>query len=561
MQRRVFLFSLLGSLVVPVSAAPPRPLILLFPTAAGRIATVTGEKPSPDGISDGDRITLAARAVREKLDEEKVADTLLFDLNNVFFQRAAESAKIKLQPGFEPNEIERVRLGAAVGAHYIVTVFSRLAGDTPIPQNTEPPKDRQKKQGEALGQKSIKQVTLPTENLPSNAPTLEVELLQLKPGAKVGLRWQSRVAMVASSDGGVRKPDAIPAGMESAARTLALRILGGPLREFSKTAMDPALLPPTAQPSPARVEAPPLNFEQEVTRLLTQAQELLDRERSAAAIPLLRQAVNYAPRKALPRLALAKAYFQEKRVGDVINESKRALLVAADLTAEQRSDFSRLMARALLENGDQDEATLLFTEILKANPESADARLGLAEILLSRRENDAAEIQYRLIRQKDPANQEAARGLARLLIAKGALEEAVKEAKASPIAAQNAMATVIFLDTANMLAARVIQNRAAWEEGKLSREIFFKATVAQSERAKLLAELLSGATPPETEREVVRMAHNRRVLAANLLAQAFSSLQSFLETGEAALGSRARTLITEFYTEMKDAQNPAAANR
>ncbi len=60
----------------------------------------------------------------------------------------------------------------------------------------------------------------------------------------------------------------------------------------------------------------------------------------------------------------------------------------------------------------------------------------------------------------------------------------------------------------------------------------------------------------ETASESVRLAHNRRVLAANLLAQSLSSLQEYLETGEAATGVRARTLLNEFYTEMKDAQSP-----
>lgn len=560
MQRRVFLLSLLGVAALPALSSPTRPLVLIFPVVGGRLSTVTAEKPGPDGLSDGDRITMAARAVRAQLDSEKVVDTLLFNPSDIFFQRSAASAKVKLPPGGEPDEVGRLKIAKEVGAHYIATVFSRLAGEAPaLPKNSEAPlNDRQRRIAEATGQKPIERVNLPTENLPLAAPSLEVELLELKPGGKLGLRWQERVAMVASNDSPtVRRNQGIPPGMESAARTLVLRILGGPLREFSRTAVEPGLLPPSAAAQKNEPELPPLDFDAEVGVLVAKAKELMERDRAGSAVPLLRQAINYAPRKALPRVLLTEAYLQIRRSTEAINEAKRALVVASDATPEQKAELTRLTARAMIDRGDQEEATRLYTQILKDNPKNTEARVGLAEMLLAKQENEAAEIQYRLIRQYEPGNPEAGRGLVRLLVAKGALEDAVREAKTSPEAIRHLMATVIFLEAASALAVRVVQNRTAWEEGKLSREIFYKATVSQSERAKLLAELLSSTAPPESEREVVRMAHNRRVLAANLLSQALGSLQAFLETGEVASGSRARTLITEFYTEMKDAQNPA----
>jgi len=503
---------------------------------------------------------MAARAVREQLDSEKIVDTLLFKPSDIFFQRAMDAAKVKLSQGGEPDEAGRVRLAKEVGAHYIATVFSRLAGEAPaLPQVKDAPlTDRQRQIAEATRQKPVERVNLPTENVPLGAPTLEVELLEVKPGGKIGQRWQDRVAMIASNDSPTaRRNQAVPPGMESAARTLVLRLLGGPLREYSRTAAEPGLLPPSTTPPKSEPELPPLDYEAEVGKLVAKARELLERDRAAIAIPLLRQAVNYAPRQALPRVLLAQAYLQAHRGTEAINEAKRALQLAGDATAEQKAELTRLTARALIERGDQDEATRLFSQILKDNPKNTEARLGLAELLLARQENDGVEIQYRLIREYEPGNLEAGRGLARLLVAKGALEDAARETKASPEAVRHIMATVVFLEAASALAVRVVQNRTAWEGGKLSREVFYKATVSQSERAKLLAELLASAVPPESEREVVRMAHNRRVLAANLLSQALGSLQTFLETGEVTAGSRARTLISEFYNEMKDAQNPA----
>jgi thioredoxin-like negative regulator of GroEL len=558
MNRRIFLLSCLGLSALPVQAFQARPKVLIFPTAMGRLAAVTEEKAGPDGLTDGDRISMAARAVRERLDDEKVVTTLLYDGSDSYFQKAIADAKVKLAPGTEPDEAARIKIGAQLGVHYVVTVYSRLSIEQPLSQKPAPKpeelKGRRKQIADSLGQKPIEQVNqLNTIAGSQQPPVLEMEAIELRPGGKVGQRWQDRIGM-AAVQGGRRAPGAIPPGMESAARTLVYRFLGGPLKEFTRTALDPSLIPPST-PRPAPAEVVPLDYDLEATRLITEAQEQLRRDQAPGAIALLRQAVNYQPRAAASRILLAEAYQKAHRPADAANEIRRALKLTTDATPGQRAELIRLLARALVEDGDQDGATQLFNQLLADNPRNSEARLGLAELLLARNQGEAAEIQFRLIREHDKNNVDAGQGLASLLLSRGALDEAIKEAQASPPAVRHAMATQIFIESAQSVAARMLQNRAAWEENKLSREIFYKAATSQSDRAKQLAELLTTAPPPENAPEVLRVSHNRRVLAANLLSQSLGSLKEFLETGEAATGVRARTLLNEFYTEMKDAQS------
>lgn len=552
LNRRVFLLTGLGLAVVPEAQAQSRPRVLIFPTSLGRLAVASEEKPGSDGLTDADRINMAARAVREQLEAENVVTTLLYDGKDTYFQKAMAAAKVKLSAGSEPDEATRLKIGAEVGAYYIMTVFSRLS----VEQGLQgPPKDAPKP-SRKQGEKTIEQIYLPATNTIPLPPSLELEAIEVKPGGKAGQRWQDRIAVSSAMASGRRAPGAIPAGMETAARTLVYRFLGGPLHDLTRTSLDPSLLPPPQKPKPVVPEAPPLDYDAEAARLIQDAQEQLRRDQHLAAIALLRQAVNFQPREAAPRLLLAEAYQRAHRPGEAANEVQRALKLATAATPAQRAELLRLLARSLVDSGDQDGATQLFNQLLADNPANTEARLGLADLLLSRGQNEAAEIQFRLIRDRAPGSIEAGQGLARLLMARGSLDDAIKETKASVPLVQHAMATLIFVQTATGIAARTVQNRTAWEENKLNREIFYKATLSQSERAKQLADMLGLAAPPESVSEPIRLAHNRRVLAANLLSQAISSLQGFLETGEAATGVRARTLLNEFYTEMKDADGP-----
>jgi Tfp pilus assembly protein PilF len=285
------------------------------------------------------------------------------------------------------------------------------------------------------------------------------------------------------------------------------------------------------------------------------AQEQLRRDLPIPAIALLRQAINYQPRAAESRLLLAEAYHKAHRPADAVSEIRRALKIATDATATQRAELIRLLARSLVEDGDQEGATQLFTQLLADNPKNVEARLGLAELLIARNQPEAAEIQYRLIREHDKNSVEAGQGLLGILLTRGALDDAMKETRESAPMVRHAMATQLFIESANALAARMLQNRAAWEENKLSREIFYRATISQSERAKQLAELLTAAPPLESAPDIQRITHNRRVLAGNLLSQSLAGLKEFLETGETTTGLRARTLLNEYYTEMKDSQS------
>lgn len=503
-----------------VRAQTPRPVILIFAVSDDRIPAVTEKKATPDGLADGDRILLAAKAVRQQFDEPQVVETLLFRTDEIYFQRAAEAASVKLTPGTDPTEEERVRIGEVVRANYVVSVFSHVAPE--------------------LGA----------------SPTIELAGIEVKPGGKLGKRWGPEKISVGMSQGttpiGVRKE--IPDSLMTAARTLVLHFFAGPLREFRLNAPVPELLPQKRASVPSVTVAEEIDPDAEALVLIRRAEEQLQRERTLSAIQTLREAVNLAPRSVLPRLKLAEAYLVLGKPADAASEARRAQAVASNITPEQRSALGRVVSRALQEDGDVNAARSGFEQLIKDDPKNLDARLGLAELLLQEGQTDRAEIQYRAARRLEPGNRDAAIGLARILTAKNDFEGALQEGKLGTAEARHVFATAVFIESANALAARASQNRAAWEEGKLSRELFYRATLGQSERMNKIADLIASAPPPETAGEVLKRAHNRRVFAAQLLAQAIASLTLFLEAGDTAAGLQAKNLLQSYYNEMKDAE-------
>jgi hypothetical protein len=163
-----------------------------------------------------------------------------------------------------------------------------------------------------------------------------------------------------------------------------------------------------------------------------------------------------------------------------------------------------------------------------------------------------AEIQYRIIRKKDPANVLAAVGFGQLVASRSDMDEALRELMAieqdSP---RHAFGTTVFTILANVTVDRLQNNRRAWEAGTLNRETFYKATTTLSQRATQLLAMLTLAPSPKSGGDAVLIQHRRRVLAGNLLAQATTSLLTFIETGDQAAGIRAKSQADECGTELR----------
>ncbi|MGC4046856.1 MAG: hypothetical protein QM758_23930 [Armatimonas sp.] len=110
-----------------------------------------------------------------------------------------------------------------------------------------------------------------------------------------------------------------------------------------------------------------------------------------------------------------------------------------------------------------------------------------------------------------------------------------------------------FLETAMRLGARLTQNRASYEQGALDKAAFLTALQAQSKRATPLRKLLAAIPPPTNAPEATQSIHKHYVLAASLLLQALTSMQTHLETGDNPAAAQSRLYLGEFFREMNEA--------
>ena len=596
-------------------AAVIKPIVLVFASGARSGANIEAKRGG-DTLSLGERTTLAARAVRNCLNDSGAVTAMVYLPDAPMYVRAARENNLVLASRDEPTEGERVALGKAVGAVYVLAVTARapldgsggieitLAGNEVLGKKTWADKTRTADQ---------------TETRPSVRPDNNA-----LPSTGAGLT--DNVLL-------------------SAANTLSARLLAGPLGDYSRTAAPPALLPPTvnragiaepvlapalaapvaapvvaapvapapvvpvaAAPPPATVvapvptppaavtappadpvksdpvksdpavqpAAPPASSPAETAEVtdenalaaLQQAEALLTSGDPSAAVGLLRRAVNQSPLSLRVRIALARAYLAARRGTDAADEARRALRVAPTGDRASLMELSQIMAQAYAQNGDTTAARVAYEEIIRAQPTAQWARVALADLLLQQNRTGEAEAILRGVQKVEPTNREAAIGMARLLASRGDYAGATRElnvldnapaATGTPAsgAASEAIAT-LFDEGAPRLANLMTQNRAAWEANKLSREVFFKATTAQSERAGGLQKLLKAVPPPPGSPDATVKAYRKRVYAASLLSQAASALLGFLETGDPDTGTQAALQLTEFQKELQAAQALAA---
>jgi hypothetical protein len=83
----------------------------------------------------------------------------------------------------------------------------------------------------------------------------------------------------------------------------------------------------------------------------------------------------------------------------------------------------------------------------------------------------------------------------------------------------------------------------------MTREAFYKATVAQVTQTTALVTMIKGAAPPDPT-PAVKQAYAHRMLAGSLLAQAATAMQTFLETGDKDSGAQSSLWLTECQKEL-----------
>jgi tetratricopeptide (TPR) repeat protein len=514
--------AILWILALPLATvrAQNRPLVIIFPIAPASQKVLA---PAPAGVEVIDPQQLAGRALREAFLSENLVDSLVYAPDQPVFRRALADGKIALPAGVEPDEALRARIASACGAAWMVSITSLIAAESP-----------------------------------TKTTALQLQAVGLKGPEATRRRWSETIPLDDSGRTLVPKTGAIPDSLRSAARVAVLHFQGSAFKELRAATVRPELLPQPAAPRVEAVDDAAALGENGRADALRQTGETLIREGEVdAGLRSLRRAIHLSPRSSALRAALIQAYLGQDNTERASDELRRALLVVA-ADDPGRRDLLRLQAQAIQAKGDPAEARLAYEKALEADPKNVATRLALADLLLSQGDTKGAQQHYAAVRSAAPTNRDALRGLAQLRAAQGDFDGALQEMAADP-AARHDFATALFLETAMRVATRMVQNRSAWEEGKLSRESFYTATEAQTSRVNALPRLLMAAPPAPDASDAVKAAHKHRTYAASLLAQSLLQLQSFLETTDASAGAQARVFLDEFFIEIKEAASPSAA--
>ena len=103
--------------------------------------------------------------------------------------------------------------------------------------------------------------------------------------------------------------------------------------------------------------------------LLSISGDLVQQKKSAEAIPYARRAVEVEPASWRAHVLLAEALMMEKHNDDAIKESRRAI----DLGHERAATAQLVLAHALAQRGDRDEAIQALEIYIKSHPTDANA--------------------------------------------------------------------------------------------------------------------------------------------------------------------------------------------
>jgi len=236
---------------------------------------------------------------------------------------------------------------------------------------------------------------------------------------------------------------------------LALIALFAPYAALRSQTSAPTNSPssPSSPSSPAKPQQAPALGADPLAPLLAQAQDALDRQDFAAAIPLLQKIAAAKPADALPHFELGFAYSGLKKNPEAIAEYRRAIsldpnlapahlnlglaLLDSDAAAAEAS-FRRaaqllpgqarplyLLAEALERSGKRPEAIEQYRAALALAPKDDAILFELARALLAGGQTSAAESDFRQLLALKPDSAPARLGLAESLLSQQKTAEAV----------------------------------------------------------------------------------------------------------------------------------------
>lgn len=509
-----------------------RPIALLFENRPGQ--AVAAERKPGDAPAETQPIPASLRAMRLAILEQGVLEPLIFTLDLPTVARAVLDSKVTLPADAPPTEEQQIRIAAACGAAYVVSInygtMTAPAGDPNNPAATQ------------------------------SLPTLEVEAIEVKAGKApaAGKRWRDKIQMSdALTASQVARREGLSDSLNSAARTLVMRLSQIPgLKEiWSRTPGAPFRPRPVAPPTTPDVgeEVPP---QERAAVAIKRAETILNEGHTEEGIRALRRAINLSPRSLAPRLTLIRTWEKMNRPDRVEEEALRALAVVNPTEpATMRNELVLLLGKTRQASGDLDGARESFEEVLRVDEKNSAIRLALAQILLKKGELDSAEPHFTRLLQDKPNDPEATFGLARILTLKGDFEGLQTRLSASSIdpAQRAAFVSSTFLETAMRIAARLTQNRASYDQGGLDKASFLTALQAQAKRATPLQKLLAATPPPSSTPEATRAIHKHYLLAAALLLQSLTYMQTHLEKDDNPAAAQSRVYLGEFFREMNEA--------
>ena len=210
---------------------------------------------------------------------------------------------------------------------------------------------------------------------------------------------------------------------------------------------------PSSPSSPAKPQQAPVLGADPLAPLLAHAQDALDREDFAAAIPLLENIAAAKPTEALPHFELGFAYSGLKNNLEAIAEYRRAISLDPNLApahlnlglalldsdaAAAAASFRRaaellsgqarplyLLAEALERSGKRPEAIEQYRAALALAPKDDAILFALARALLAGGQTSAAESDFRQLLALKPDSAPAQLGLAESLLSQQKTAEAV----------------------------------------------------------------------------------------------------------------------------------------
>ena len=233
---------------------------------------------------------------------------------------------------------------------------------------------------------------------------------------------------------------------------LALIALFAPHADLRSQTSAPANSP-SSPSSPAKPQQAPALGADSLAPLLAQAQDALDRQDFAAAIPLLQKIAAAKPADALPHFELGFAYSGLKKNPEAIAEYRRAISLDPNLApahlnlglalldseaAAAEASFRRaaqllpgqarplyLLAEALERSGKRPEAIEQYRAALALAPKDDAVLFALARALLAGGQTSAAESDFRQLLALKPDSAPAQLGLAESLLSQQKTAEAV----------------------------------------------------------------------------------------------------------------------------------------